>query len=81
MCEFNVRVASLGAMSAVWPMAAAFAATTTARLRPRYRIRLRTFEAICRMVGQGIGVGVVPRSAGVRCRRAAGVKAMRLDDV
>lgn len=44
-------------------------------------IRLRNFEAICRMVGQGVGVGVVPRSSAVYCRRAAGVRALQLDDV
>lgn len=49
-------------------------------LRPRYRIRLRNFEAICRMVGQGVGVAVVPRSAAQRWRRFAGVKAVRLND-
>ena len=49
-------------------------------LRPHYRLRLRSFEAICRMVGQGVGVGVVPRSAAMRCRRTARVKAVRLDD-
>ena len=49
-------------------------------MRPRYRIRLRSFEAVCRMVGQGVGLGVVPRSGARRCARAAGVTAVPLGD-
>ncbi|MGI4778030.1 MAG: LysR substrate-binding domain-containing protein [Janthinobacterium lividum] len=50
-------------------------------LRPRYRIRLRSFEAICRMVGQGVGIGIVPRSTALRCERFSRVKAVNLGDV
>lgn len=51
-------------------------------LRPRYRIRLRSFKAICRFIGQGVGVSVVPWLTAMRCRRAAGVKAkaVQLDE-
>ncbi|CAH0347883.1 LysR substrate-binding domain-containing protein [Aquabacterium sp. CECT 9606] len=49
-------------------------------VRLRYRIRLRSFEAICRMVGQGVGLGVVPRSAAQRYARSAKAKAISLTD-
>lgn len=49
-------------------------------VRLRYRIRLRNFEAICRMVGQGVGLGVVPRSAVQRYARSAKAKAISLAD-
>lgn len=49
-------------------------------MRLRYRIRLRSFEAICRMVGQGVGLGIVPRSAVRRHARSARVKAVPLAD-
>lgn len=32
------------------------------------RARVRTFEAICGMVAQGVGLGIVPQSAARRCR-------------
>ncbi|HYG45991.1 MAG TPA: LysR substrate-binding domain-containing protein [Bordetella sp.] len=44
-----------------------------------YRVRLRSFDAICRLVGQGIGIGIVPRAAARRCARATGIKAVALD--
>ncbi|MDM0103565.1 LysR family transcriptional regulator [Variovorax sp. J22R24] len=34
--------------------------------RLNYRVRVSSFEAVCRMVGQGIGVGIVPRAAADR---------------
>lgn len=34
--------------------------------RLAYRVRVRSFEAVCRMVAQGIGVGIVPRAAAAR---------------
>lgn len=37
-------------------------------LRPR--VRLRGFDAICRMVERGVGIAVVPEPAAQRCRRA-----------
>lgn len=48
--------------------------------RLNYRIRLRSFEAVCRMVGRGIGIGIVPRTIAVRCARSAGVKRIALTD-
>ena len=39
-----------------------------------YRVRLRGFDAVCRMVGQGVGVAVVPRAAAATgVRPASGV--------
>lgn len=32
-----------------------------------YRVRVRSFEAVCRMVENGIGVGIVPKAAADRC--------------
>lgn len=37
---------------------------------PRTRIQLRSFEALCRMVSAGVGVGVVPESAALRYQKA-----------
>ena len=34
--------------------------------RLAYRVRVRSFEAVCRMVAQGIGVGIVPKAAAER---------------
>ena len=45
-----------------------------------YRIRLRSIEAVCRMVGQGIGIGVVPKTAAMRCARSSGIKRIPLTD-
>jgi DNA-binding transcriptional LysR family regulator len=45
-----------------------------------YRIRLRSIAAVCRMVGQGIGIAVVPRAAAVRCGKSAGIKHIGLTD-
>jgi DNA-binding transcriptional LysR family regulator len=48
--------------------------------RLNYRIRLRSFESVCRMVGQGIGVGIVPLAVAQRCGRNAKVKRVALTD-
>ncbi len=45
-----------------------------------YRVRLRSLDAVCRMVGRGIGIGVVPRAAAVRCARTARIKRIALTD-
>jgi len=49
-------------------------------VRPRYRIRLRSFEAVCRMVGQGVGMGVVPRSVAQQCARSLGIKTIAIGE-
>lgn len=38
--------------------------------RLSYRVRVRSFEAVCRMVEQGIGVGIVPKAAAERSASA-----------
>ncbi|GGB89166.1 LysR substrate-binding domain-containing protein [Pseudoduganella buxea] len=48
--------------------------------RLRYRVRLRSFDAICRMVASGNGLAVLPESAAVRSRDAANLKVVRLTD-
>jgi DNA-binding transcriptional LysR family regulator len=46
--------------------------------RLRYRARLRSFDAVCAMVGQGVGVGIVSAAAAKRCARSSGVVRLRL---
>lgn len=48
--------------------------------RLNYRIRLRSFESVCRVVGTGIGVGIVPRAVALRWGRSAKVKRIVLAD-
>ncbi len=48
--------------------------------RLKMRVRMRTFEAICDMAGQGIGLGIVPETAARRCSRSAKIAALRLTD-
>lgn len=49
--------------------------------RLSYRVRVRSFEAVCRMVEQGIGVGIVPLTAAVRCARSMKIsRALLVDD-
>jgi len=48
--------------------------------RLRYRVRVRTFDAICRMIALGNGVAVLPESAVLRSRDAASLRVIRLSD-
>jgi DNA-binding transcriptional LysR family regulator len=48
--------------------------------RIRQRIQLRSFDAICRLVENGVGVSVVPESAARRCKRTMGIRVLRLHD-
>src|SRR3546814_14140282 len=43
-----------------------------------YRVRLRSFDAVCQLAGRGIGIGIVPRAAARRCARASGIQAVAL---
>ena len=45
-----------------------------------YRVRLRSLESVCRMVGTGAGVAVVPRAVALQCGRAAKVRGIPLAD-
>lgn len=51
----------------------------------RLRVRMRSFEGICRLAAQNIGIGIVPLTAARRCRRAmrkesGGLSIIRLQD-
>jgi len=46
----------------------------------RYRVRLRSFEAICRMAGMGVGIGIVPETAARLVKRSSGIAIIRLAD-
>ena len=47
-------------------------------MRLRYRVTLRSFEAICRMAGAGAGIGIVPQAAARRMARSSGIATVRL---
>ncbi len=44
------------------------------------RVRLRGFEAVCRMVEAGVGVGIVPEPAARRCAQTMALTVMELAD-
>lgn len=46
----------------------------------KFRVRVRTFEGICRMAAQGVGVGIVSETAARRCRRSMKIRSVRLTD-
>lgn len=46
----------------------------------RYRVRLRNFDALCRMVELGIGIGIVPDAAALRCARTMKIRRIALTD-
>lgn len=48
--------------------------------RLKFRVRLRHFEAICQLVGLGVGVGIVPQVAAARHGRVYRIQALRLAD-
>lgn len=48
--------------------------------RLAYRVRVRSFEAVCRMVEQGIGVGIVPRAAAERSAARERLRAIAIDE-
>lgn len=48
--------------------------------RLKMRVRMRTFESICQMAAQGIGLGIVPETAARRCDRSAKIARLRLTD-
>jgi DNA-binding transcriptional LysR family regulator len=45
-----------------------------------YRVRLNNFDAVCRMVEQGIGIGIVPAAAAARCARTMKIRRVALSD-
>lgn len=46
----------------------------------KLRVRLRSFDAVCRMVAQGVGIAIVSESAARRCARSMPVRTVRLTD-
>ncbi|MEH3121640.1 MAG: LysR family transcriptional regulator [Sphingomonas phyllosphaerae] len=46
----------------------------------KMRVRLRSFQGICRMAGAGAGVGIIPESAAKRCQRSTQIAIIRLRD-
>lgn len=48
--------------------------------RLRYRVRVRSFDAVCRIAASGTGIAVLPESAVLRSRDAGTLKIVRLSD-
>ena len=46
----------------------------------KLRIQLSSFDAMCRMIGAGVGVGIVPESAARRNQTAMGIALIELTD-
>lgn len=46
----------------------------------KLRIQLGSFDAMCRMIGSGVCIGVVPESAAMRYRHSMGLALIRLTD-
>jgi len=45
-----------------------------------FRVRVHDAATVCRLVGGGLGIGIVPETAARRARRAATVRIVRLSD-
>jgi DNA-binding transcriptional LysR family regulator len=60
----------------------AFLAGVTERLgKPqKLRIQLSSFDAMCRMIGAGVGIGILPESTALRWRDAAGLRLVELSN-
>ncbi|WP_234051413.1 MULTISPECIES: LysR family transcriptional regulator [unclassified Xanthobacter] len=48
--------------------------------RIKLRVALRSFEGICRMAGEGVGIGIVPEKAARHWKRSARIGFARLSD-
>jgi DNA-binding transcriptional LysR family regulator len=46
----------------------------------KLRVRLGSFDAVCRMVGNGIGIAIIPETAARRCQRIAAITISNLAD-
>lgn len=46
----------------------------------RVRVRLRSFDAICRMVENGVGISVIPEAAARRCQQTMAIRYITLTD-
>ena len=48
--------------------------------RLNYRVRLRSFDAICRMIERGVGIGVMPEAAARRGQRSMAIRHAPLNE-
>src|SRR5450830_1502667 len=46
----------------------------------KVRVRLRSFDAVCRMVASGVGISVVPLAAASRCQQTLALRCLELSD-
>jgi DNA-binding transcriptional LysR family regulator len=46
----------------------------------RLRVQLRSFDAVCRMVEAGVGLGIVPQTTAMRGSRSMAITAVPLED-
>ena len=46
----------------------------------RLRVQLRSFDAVCRMVEAGVGLGIVPETTALRAIRTTAIKIVALQD-
>ena len=46
----------------------------------RLRVQLRSFDAVCRMVEAGVGLGIVPETTARRAARTMAIAAVDLED-
>ena len=46
----------------------------------KLRVRLGSFDAVCQMVGNGIGLAIIPECAARRCKKTAAIRMSRLAD-
>jgi DNA-binding transcriptional LysR family regulator len=68
----------LGATNALQQHLAEHAAQAGRSLK--LRVRLGSFDAVCRMVENGIGLAIVPETAARRCRTTMAIRTVRLID-
>ena len=46
----------------------------------KVRVRLRSFDAICRMVEHGVGISIIPEAAAKRCQQTMNIGCIALSD-
>jgi DNA-binding transcriptional LysR family regulator len=46
----------------------------------RLRVQLRSFDAVCRLVECGVGIGIVPETTARRVARTMAISAVELSD-
>jgi DNA-binding transcriptional LysR family regulator len=46
----------------------------------KFRVRVRTFEGLCRMAAEGVALAIIPETAARRCRRSMPVAIAQLTD-